>query len=91
MLDDVLGADNPLKVNTVRLKNVKTGVVTEKAVDGVFIAIGHTPSSELFTGQLAMKPSGYIETNGSTSVQPVVTITRAATMTAHEPSMSANT
>ena len=66
-LDDVIGADNPLKVNKVRLKNLKTGAVTEKAVDGVFIAIGHTPSSELFTGQLDMKPSGYIVTNSSTA------------------------
>ena len=62
VLNDVQGSDNPLKVNRVRLKNVKTGAVTEKAVDGVFIAIGHTPSSELFTGQLQMKPSGYIVT-----------------------------
>jgi thioredoxin reductase (NADPH) len=66
VLDDVLGADNPLKVNKVRLKNIKTNAVTEKAVDGVFIAIGHTPSSELFVGQVDMKPSGYIVTNGAT-------------------------
>jgi thioredoxin reductase (NADPH) len=66
-LDDVLGAENPLKVNKVRLKNLKTGAVTEKAVDGVFIAIGHTPSSELFVGQLEMKPSGYIVANASTA------------------------
>ena len=59
-LDDVMGADNPLKVNRVRLKNVKTGVLSERNVDGVFIAIGHSPSSELFTGQIQMKPSGYI-------------------------------
>jgi thioredoxin reductase (NADPH) len=66
-LDDVSGAENPLKVNKVRLKNIKTGATVEKAVDGVFIAIGHTPSSELFVGQLDMKPSGYIVTNGSTA------------------------
>jgi len=53
-LADVSGDENPLKVRTVRLKNVKTGAVTEKAVDGVFIAIGHTPSSELFAGQIEM-------------------------------------
>ncbi len=35
---------------SVRLKNVKTGAVTERPVDGVFIAIGHTPASELFAG-----------------------------------------
>jgi thioredoxin reductase (NADPH) len=66
-LDDVTGEENPLKVKKVRLKNVKTGAVTEKAVDGVFIAIGHTPSSELFAGQLEMKPSGYIVTNSATA------------------------
>ena len=51
----------------MRIRNVKTGAVTEKAVDGVFIAIGHTPSSELFTGQIEMKPSGYIVANSSTA------------------------
>jgi thioredoxin reductase (NADPH) len=61
-LDDVLGAENPMKVNRVRIKNLKTGVVSERAVDGVFIAIGHSPASELFAGQLTMKPSGYIVT-----------------------------
>ena len=71
VLDDVLGAENPLKVNRVRLKNVKTGAVTERAVDGVFIAIGHTPSSELFVGQLQMKPSGYIVTAGHSTATSV--------------------
>jgi thioredoxin reductase (NADPH) len=66
-LEDVTGDENPLKVKKVRLKNVRTGAVTEKAVDGVFIAIGHTPSSELFVGQLEMKPSGYIVTNSATA------------------------
>jgi thioredoxin reductase (NADPH) len=60
VLEDVLGAESPLKVNRVRLKNVKTGAVVERAVDGVFIAIGHSPASELFAGQVHMKPSGYI-------------------------------
>ncbi|MGB7259980.1 MAG: thioredoxin-disulfide reductase [Pseudolabrys sp.] len=67
VLDDVMGAENPLKVNRVKLKNIKTGSVTEKTVDGVFIAIGHTPSSELFIGQLDMKSSGYIVTSSSTA------------------------
>jgi len=64
VLDDVLGADNPLKVSGVRLKNVRTGVLTERRADGVFIAIGHQPASELFIGQLQMKSSGYIITAG---------------------------
>jgi thioredoxin reductase (NADPH) len=62
MLAEILGADKPLKVSSVRLKNVKTGTITERPIDGVFIAIGHQPASELFTGQLQMKPSGYIVT-----------------------------
>jgi thioredoxin reductase (NADPH) len=45
----------------VVLKNVKTGAVTEKQADGVFIAIGHSPATELVQGQLEMKPSGYVK------------------------------
>ncbi len=61
-LDDIRGADNPLKVTHARLKNVKTGAVTERAVDGIFIAIGHAPATELVIGQVDMKPSGYVKT-----------------------------
>ena len=61
VLFDVLGDENPLKVRGVTLKNVKTGTVTEKRADGVFIAIGHSPASELVAGQLEMKPSGYVK------------------------------
>ena len=57
VLDDVVGGESPLKVSGVRLKNIKTGAVTERRTDGVFIAIGHSPASELFTGQLQMKSS----------------------------------
>jgi len=71
VLDDVIGNDNPLKVTRVRLKNIKTGVVSERNVDGVFIAIGHTPASELFAGQIDIKPSGYIVTNGYSTVTSV--------------------
>jgi len=62
VLDEVHGSENPLKVNAVSLKNVKTNVVTKMALDGVFIAIGHSPASELVVGQVDMKPSGYIKT-----------------------------
>jgi thioredoxin reductase (NADPH) len=61
-LDEVHGSENPLKVNAITLKNVKTGARTKTPIDGVFIAIGHTPASELVVGQLEMKPSGYIKT-----------------------------
>jgi thioredoxin reductase (NADPH) len=80
-LADVSGDENPLKVKTVKLKNVKTGAITEKAIDGVFIAIGHTPSSELFAGQIEMKPSGYIVTKGYSTVTSVPGVFAAGDVT----------
>jgi thioredoxin reductase (NADPH) len=80
-LDDVLGSDSPPKVNRVRLKNLKTGAVSERKVDGVFIAIGHTPASELFTGQLQMKPAGYIVTAGHSTVTSVPGVFAAGDVT----------
>ncbi len=62
VLEDIVGSDNPLKVKAAALRNVKTGEVTERPVDGVFIAIGHSPASELVAGQVEMKHSGYIKT-----------------------------
>jgi thioredoxin reductase (NADPH) len=62
VLDDVVGNENPLKVRGVVLKNVKTGAKTEMAADGVFIAIGHSPSTELVAGKIKMKPNGYVWT-----------------------------
>src|SRR6202451_1130224 len=61
-LDDVRGGENPLKVTHARLKNLKTGAVSERTVDGIFIAIGHAPATELVAGQVEMKPTGYIKT-----------------------------
>jgi thioredoxin reductase (NADPH) len=60
VLDEVLGQDDPLKVTGAKLRNVKTGAIHQLPVDGIFIAIGHLPATELFEGQLEMKPSGYI-------------------------------
>src|SRR6266705_1548990 len=51
-LADVVGSENPLKVKGVILRNVKTNAMSERSADGVFIAIGHTPSSELVAGQI---------------------------------------
>jgi thioredoxin reductase (NADPH) len=62
VLEDVLGEENPLKVKGVVLRNVNTNTYIERRMDGVFVAIGHNPASELFAGQLEMKASGYIKT-----------------------------
>ena len=62
VLEDVLGEENPRGVTGVRLKNVKTGETHERSAHGVFIAIGHAPSTELFTGKVDMHDNGYIIT-----------------------------
>jgi thioredoxin reductase (NADPH) len=61
-LDEVLGTEDPLTVTGARLKSTLTGETITLPIDGIFIAIGHEPQSELFKGQLDMTPSGYIVT-----------------------------
>jgi thioredoxin reductase (NADPH) len=62
VLEDVVGDDAPLKVKAAVLRNVKTDEIEKRSVDGIFIAIGHSPATGLVTGQVEMKPSGYIKT-----------------------------
>ena len=62
VVDEILGAGMPPAVTAARLRNVKTGAAREIPVDGVFIAIGHTPNTGLFTDQLDMDAEGYILT-----------------------------
>jgi thioredoxin reductase (NADPH) len=74
VLHDVLGDEHPLKVKGVALRNVATGVITEMAADGIFIAIGHSPATELVADKLELKPSGYVKTapfSAATSVAGV--------------------
>ena len=61
-LEEVLGTDDPLGVNGARLKSTLTGETFAIPVDGIFIAIGHVPQTELFKDQIEMKPNGYIKT-----------------------------
>ncbi|WP_312796885.1 thioredoxin-disulfide reductase [Tianweitania sp.] len=64
VVDEIVGepAKKPLppSVNGIRLKDAHTGAVKEMPVDGVFVAIGHAPATELFQGKLKMKPNGYL-------------------------------
>ena len=62
VLQEVTGSADPKTVTGVKLRNVKTSKVTQLPVEGVFIAIGHDPATELFKGKLGMKPSGYLVT-----------------------------
>jgi thioredoxin reductase (NADPH) len=62
VVEEILSGGAPPHVTGVLLRNVKTGALREKACDGVFVAIGHTPVTELFRGQLALDAEGYILT-----------------------------
>jgi thioredoxin reductase (NADPH) len=68
---DVLGGGEPAAVTGLALRHVRTGAMTTLAVDGVFIAIGHTPNTELFRGQLAMDSEGYINTEPDSTATSV--------------------
>jgi thioredoxin reductase (NADPH) len=62
VLEEVMGTDDPKTVSGVKLRDVTTGETSKLPVDGVFVAIGHVPATDLFKGQLDMKPSGYLIT-----------------------------
>lgn len=67
ILGDVRKAPLPPSVTGLRLKNSKTGAVTEMPTDGLFVAIGHAPAVELFAGKLKQKPNGYLWTEPGTT------------------------
>jgi len=66
-LEEVLGTENPNNVTGAKLKNLKTGEVVEKKIDGIFIAIGHTPTTQLFKGQIDLDAEGYITVKPGTT------------------------
>lgn len=71
-LDDVLGVEEPARqLKSIRLKNVETLQTSELVVDGLFLAIGHKPNTELFGKQLQMTESGYLLTRGAQAWQGV--------------------
>jgi thioredoxin reductase (NADPH) len=59
---EVEGTDNPKGVTGIKLRNTVTGSTRALPVDGLFIAIGHSPATELFKGQVEMDETGYIKT-----------------------------
>jgi thioredoxin reductase (NADPH) len=61
-VEAVTGSSEPKTVTGVRLRNVKTGALAERKTDGVFVAIGHAPATELFAGQLEMTAGKYLVT-----------------------------
>jgi thioredoxin reductase (NADPH) len=62
VVKEILGGGSPEGVTGLRLADTKTSAETEIAVDGVFIAIGHTPNTEVFRGHVTMDRDGYVQT-----------------------------
>jgi thioredoxin reductase (NADPH) len=71
VLEEVLGQDQPPTVTGIRVRHLPTGDVRERAVDGVFIAIGHDPATQLVKGQLEMDAEGYVITAPDSTVTSV--------------------
>ena len=61
-VEEFIGTENPNSLTAVKLKNLKTGVVTELKTDGAFVAIGHKPNTELFAGIIDLDSDHYIKT-----------------------------
>jgi thioredoxin reductase (NADPH) len=80
-LEEVLGSDQPKGVTGARLKNTVTGVSSEISCEGIFIAIGHAPATEMFAGQLPMNPSGYLVTGDRSTATAVPGVFAAGDVT----------
>ena len=83
-IDEILGETNDIggvNVTGARVKNVRTGETREIKADGVFIAIGHAPSSELFAGQLETKQGGYLVVKPGTAATAIEGVWAAGDVT----------
>ena len=67
VVEELIGDDNPKNVKGIKIKNVKTNEVIEMNLDGVFIAIGHDPATQLFKDQLEMDNEGYLVTKSDST------------------------
>jgi len=66
-VEEIVGEGNPPTVTGVKLKNTRTGARSSLPCDGVFVAIGHTPNTEMFKGKLDMDGDGYLITKSGTT------------------------
>ena len=67
VLTEVVGEEKPKKVTSARIKNVKTDKISDLAVEGIFIAIGHKPNTSLFTDYLKADKTGYLHTEANST------------------------
>ncbi|WP_170429692.1 thioredoxin-disulfide reductase [Ruegeria arenilitoris] len=82
-LEEVVGTDAPLGVEGVRVKNVKTGEITEIPCKGVFVAIGHAPANELVKDTLETHMGGYVVTKPGSTETSVPGVFAAGDLTDH--------
>ena len=67
----ILGDEDPLNVKGIKVKNVKTNEIQDIELDGVFIAIGHDPATQIFKNQVEMDNEGYIITKPDSTLTNV--------------------
>lgn len=83
-VEEVIGAENPLGVEGVRARNVKTGEITEVPCKGFFVAIGHAPASELVKDQLETHMGGYVVTKPDSTATSIPGVFAAGDLTDHK-------
>jgi thioredoxin reductase (NADPH) len=81
VVEAILGSDQPPKVSGLALKNIKTGQNSERRFDGVFVAIGHQPSTDLVKDQVKMKSNGYVWTAADSTATSVPGVFAAGDVT----------
>ena len=80
-IEEIIGTEEPLGVTGARLKNTKSGAMSEIEAVGIFIAIGHAPATELFTDQLETKQGGYLITSPDSTATSIPGIYAAGDVT----------
>jgi thioredoxin reductase (NADPH) len=81
-VDDILDVDKG-KVTSVRLKNLKTSALAERPVDGLFVAIGHQPNTQIFRGQIDLMPNDYVKVKAGTTQTSVPGVFAAGDVADH--------
>jgi len=82
-LEEVVGSDNPKGVEAVRVRHVETGAITEIPCKGVFVAIGHSPASELVKDQLETHNGGYVQVEAGSTRTSIPGVFAAGDLTDH--------
>lgn len=82
-LEEVVGSDQPLGVEAVRVRNVQTDEITEIPCKGVFVAIGHSPANELVKDVLEMHNGGYVKVQAGSTATSVPGVFAAGDLTDH--------